>query len=267
MRIRTGSKFAFAALALLCSAIGFAGAQPASSPNTIPTTINICETALKAKNCGTLTWNGQQYDAQWSGVKTFLTHGPATSGTVMIRFESDGSVILERTDTAGLPPTPTIHGKTVDTTFTGTYRGKIAPDNSVSGSVTWYTNGIISGKGTWDGTVTMPAPKPDDPPKPDAPSTATSTTPSVPPIQPPPPPPDQPSVAPIAVLIDSTPPGADIEIDGAFVGSTPSTVNVAAGSHDIAVKKEGFTDWTKKLSVTGGNIHLSAELKAVKSHK
>jgi len=63
-----------------------------------------------------------------------------------------------------------------------------------------------------------------------------------------------------AVTIESTPAGADIEIDGAFVGNTPSTVSVAAGSHDIAVKKKGFADWTKKLSVTGGNIHLNAEL-------
>jgi hypothetical protein len=51
-----------------------------------------------------------------------------------------------------------------------------------------------------------------------------------------------------AISIESTPPGADIEIDGAFVGNTPSTVNVAAGSHDIAVKKKGFADWTKKLT-------------------
>lgn len=81
-----------------------------------------------------------------------------------------------------------------------------------------------------------------------------------------------PIVAPVSVasaqpgiLIDSTPPGADIEIDGAFVGNTPSTVNVAAGSHDIAVKKKGFADWTKKLNVTGGSIHLSAELESESS--
>jgi len=64
------------------------------------------------------------------------------------------------------------------------------------------------------------------------------------------------------VTIDSTPPAADIEIDGAFVGNTPSTINVAAGSHDIAVKKKGFTDWTKKLNVTGGSVHINAELDA-----
>jgi hypothetical protein len=60
--------------------------------------------------------------------------------------------------------------------------------------------------------------------------------------------------------IESTPPGADIEIDGAFVGNSPSTVSVAPGSHQIAVKKKGFNNWTKTLTVTGGTVHLNAEL-------
>jgi hypothetical protein len=60
--------------------------------------------------------------------------------------------------------------------------------------------------------------------------------------------------------IESSVPGADIEIDGAFVGNTPSTVAVAAGSHQIAVKKKGFTDWSRTLNVTGGTVNLSAEL-------
>ena len=70
------------------------------------------------------------------------------------------------------------------------------------------------------------------------------------------------AVAPVqaSLAIDSTPAGADIEIDGAFVGNTPSTVSVAPGSHQIAVKKKGFADWTKTLNVTGGAVHLSAEL-------
>ncbi len=64
----------------------------------------------------------------------------------------------------------------------------------------------------------------------------------------------------VSLVIDSTPAGADIEIDGAFVGNTPSTVTATSGSHQIAVKKKGFTDWTKTLNVTGGTVHLNAEL-------
>jgi hypothetical protein len=60
--------------------------------------------------------------------------------------------------------------------------------------------------------------------------------------------------------ISSTPPGADIEVDGKFVGSTPSSITVAPGDHDIAVKKAGFSAWSKKVAVTSGHVNLSAEL-------
>jgi hypothetical protein len=66
----------------------------------------------------------------------------------------------------------------------------------------------------------------------------------------------------VSLSIDSTPSGADIEIDGGFVGNTPSTVTLTPGGHQVTVKKKGFADWTKTLNVTGGNIHLSAELEA-----
>jgi hypothetical protein len=68
------------------------------------------------------------------------------------------------------------------------------------------------------------------------------------------------SKAQASLSIDSTPAGADVEIDGEFVGNTPSTVSVATGRHQISVKKKGFDDWTKNLNVTGGTIHLNAEL-------
>jgi hypothetical protein len=64
------------------------------------------------------------------------------------------------------------------------------------------------------------------------------------------------------VAVDSTPPGADIEVDGGFVGNTPSTVTVTQGIHEITVKKKGFADWSRKLNVTGGSIHLAADLQA-----
>jgi hypothetical protein len=63
-----------------------------------------------------------------------------------------------------------------------------------------------------------------------------------------------------SLIIDSTPPGADIEVDGSFVGNTPSTINVVPGNHEITVKKKGFAEWSRKLNVTGGSIHVGAEL-------
>ena len=67
----------------------------------------------------------------------------------------------------------------------------------------------------------------------------------------------------VSLSIDSTPPGAEIDVDENFVGSTPSTVPVPFGSHQITVKKKGFTAWTRKMNVTGGNVYLNAELDRV----
>ena len=66
------------------------------------------------------------------------------------------------------------------------------------------------------------------------------------------------------VQLESTPPGADIQLDGSFVGNTPSDVQVGDGEHNIVVKKSGFKDWERKLKVNAGStIHLNAELEKV----
>jgi hypothetical protein len=65
-----------------------------------------------------------------------------------------------------------------------------------------------------------------------------------------------------AISIDSSPTGADIEVDGAFVGNTPSSVSVASGPHELTITKKGFTTWNRKITTTSGSIHISAELEA-----
>jgi hypothetical protein len=61
--------------------------------------------------------------------------------------------------------------------------------------------------------------------------------------------------------LESSPPGADIEIDGSFVGNTPSDLQVADGDHTITVKKAGFTPWEKRIKVSAGSsVHLNAEM-------
>jgi len=62
--------------------------------------------------------------------------------------------------------------------------------------------------------------------------------------------------------VSSTPDGADIEIDGNFVGSTPSTLGVAAGPHQLSVKKAGFKPWERKITVSSGHIKIDATLEA-----
>jgi len=62
------------------------------------------------------------------------------------------------------------------------------------------------------------------------------------------------------VDVASTPSGADIEVDGKFVGSTPSSISLVPGDHEIAVKKSGFAVWTRRISVSSGHINISADL-------
>jgi hypothetical protein len=64
------------------------------------------------------------------------------------------------------------------------------------------------------------------------------------------------------ISVASAPPGADIELDGAFVGNTPSTVKVTEGDHKITLNKLGFAPWERTIQVTGGNIQISADLQA-----
>ncbi|RSL15144.1 PEGA domain-containing protein [Edaphobacter aggregans] len=62
------------------------------------------------------------------------------------------------------------------------------------------------------------------------------------------------------LTIEASVPNCDIEVDGNFVGSTPSTLNLAPGKHEIVVKKTGYQDWTRSMMVGSGAIRLSAEM-------
>lgn len=62
------------------------------------------------------------------------------------------------------------------------------------------------------------------------------------------------------VTVTSVPAGADIEVDGSFVGNTPSTINLPAGDHTVNVSKSGFKTWERKMKSHGGNVNLNVEL-------
>ena len=62
------------------------------------------------------------------------------------------------------------------------------------------------------------------------------------------------------ISVASTPDGADIEIDGSFVGNTPSAIELAPGEHVVVIKKSGYKPWERKLKVSGGEINVTAEL-------
>lgn len=58
----------------------------------------------------------------------------------------------------------------------------------------------------------------------------------------------------------STPTGADVELDGSFVGNTPSNIGVSPGDHTITMKKNGYKIWEKKIKVSSGKVNISADL-------
>lgn len=65
----------------------------------------------------------------------------------------------------------------------------------------------------------------------------------------------------MSLLVKSTPEGAEIEVDGQFVGSTPSTIQVRSGEHKVSVKKAGFVVWEKVATFNAGDtITLDATL-------
>jgi hypothetical protein len=60
--------------------------------------------------------------------------------------------------------------------------------------------------------------------------------------------------------ISSSPAGADIEVDGEFRGSTPSSISVGPGEHTVGISRKGFVPWERKIKTSAGNVRIVAEL-------
>jgi len=52
----------------------------------------------------------------------------------------------------------------------------------------------------------------------------------------------------------STPAGADITLDGKYVGSTPSEIELATGAHVVVFSMPLFTQWKRELTVLSGSV-------------
>jgi hypothetical protein len=74
--------------------------------------------------------------------------------------------------------------------------------------------------------------------------------------------PSQPAAQSASVDLSSNPSGADIEIDGKFMGNTPSSIPLSLGDHAVKISKSGFGTWERTISVSGGTIKISAELQS-----
>jgi hypothetical protein len=63
------------------------------------------------------------------------------------------------------------------------------------------------------------------------------------------------------VNLSSNPNGADVSVDGNFVGNTPAALKLAPGKHTIAVKLKDYSDWSRELTVeSGSDVQLAANL-------
>ena len=64
-----------------------------------------------------------------------------------------------------------------------------------------------------------------------------------------------------AVNVSSNPAGADVSLDGNFIGNSPASLKLAPGKHTITVKMSGWKDWTRDITVQGGSeVQLTATL-------
>jgi hypothetical protein len=85
-----------------------------------------------------------------------------------------------------------------------------------------------------------------------APPTATST-----PLNPP--------LDMVRVAIESEPAGADVYVNGSFVGNTPlPDFRLPAGQHLLELSKTGFANWSRRITVVAGtptNVRATLEAK------
>ena len=63
------------------------------------------------------------------------------------------------------------------------------------------------------------------------------------------------------VVVTSMPDGAEVSVDGAFVGNTPATLTLTPGTHVIRVTLVGYKEWGKELTVlVDSSLRLTAVL-------
>jgi hypothetical protein len=64
-----------------------------------------------------------------------------------------------------------------------------------------------------------------------------------------------------SVIVKSNPPGCDINVDGKYMGSTPSTIQLTPGEHEVSIEKEEMRPWQRTMTVTaGGSSTIDATL-------
>ncbi len=76
---------------------------------------------------------------------------------------------------------------------------------------------------------------------------------SVPATEPPKAVPASASEGPATVAITCIPDGAEIFVDGTFVGSTPANLKLSPGKHTIRITQFDYKDWSREIGVQSGS--------------
>jgi hypothetical protein len=65
----------------------------------------------------------------------------------------------------------------------------------------------------------------------------------------------------VRCTFSTTPAGADISLDGKYVGSTPSQITISTGAHTVVLTLPGFAPWKRDLTVLpASELNVSAVL-------
>ena len=54
------------------------------------------------------------------------------------------------------------------------------------------------------------------------------------------------------LVVETTPPFAQLYVDNVFRGWTPKTLTLVAGWHDVLVRKSGYRDWSRRIYLVAG---------------
>jgi len=67
------------------------------------------------------------------------------------------------------------------------------------------------------------------------------------------------------LTISSDSDGAEVYLDGQFLGNTPATLKLPIGPHAIQLKSSGHTDWERSIEILkDSQLNLKAQLLAPK---
>jgi hypothetical protein len=56
----------------------------------------------------------------------------------------------------------------------------------------------------------------------------------------------------VQVPVTTNPAGADVILKGAYIGSTPTTLQLTLDEHDIAIEMQGYESWHRRIKVQPG---------------